>query len=83
MGKRLDGWKKTYICRGGRLIVLNAVLASIPMYYLSFIKIVVKVANRIERMQRGFLWEGSGEGKKDHWVRWEVVSRPKNKGGLP
>ena len=25
---------------------------------------------------------GCGEGKKDHLVKWEVVSRPRNLGGL-
>ncbi|RVW28266.1 hypothetical protein CK203_083719 [Vitis vinifera] len=33
-------------------------------------------------MQRDFLWSGAGEGKKDHLIRWEVVSRPKEMGGL-
>ncbi|RVW69333.1 putative ribonuclease H protein [Vitis vinifera] len=33
-------------------------------------------------MQRDFLWSGAGEGKKDHLIRWEVVSRPREMGGL-
>ena len=33
-------------------------------------------------MQRDFLWSGAGEGKKDHLIRWDVVSKPKELGGL-
>ncbi|CAB4286077.1 unnamed protein product [Prunus armeniaca] len=33
--------KKTYLSRGGRLILIQAVLSSIPMYYLSSFKILI------------------------------------------
>lgn len=36
----------------------------------------------MESMMRNFLWEGVGEGRKDHLINWEVVSRSKEKGGL-
>ena len=37
---------------------------------------------KIEKLQRDFLWSGAGEEKKDHLIRWDVVSRPKELGGL-
>ena len=40
------------------------------------------VANNIERIERDFLWSGSGHDKKDHLVSWEVCYKPKNEGGL-
>ena len=54
IGKRLDGWKKAYISRGGRLTLVSSVLASMPTYYLSLFKIPKKVALKIEKMQRDF-----------------------------
>lgn len=33
--KKLDRWKMYQLCRGGRLTVTQAVLGSIPLYYLS------------------------------------------------
>lgn len=69
----MDGW--------GRLILGQARLPSIPTYYVSF-RMPIKVANRLKRMIRNFLWEGSGEGKKYHVVSWEIVSRPRDKDGL-
>lgn len=49
---------------------------------MSLLRMPVSAVNRLERMIRNFLWEGSGEGKKDHVVRWEVVSRSRLQGGL-
>ena len=55
--------------KGGRLVLIQSVLSSIPTYYLSLFRIPVKVARSLEKLMRDFLWEGSGEGKRDHLVR--------------
>ena len=41
-----------------------------------------KVAYEINRIQRKFLWTGKHEGRFSALVKWEVVKRPKAKGGL-
>ncbi|XP_076890699.1 uncharacterized protein LOC143541890 [Bidens hawaiensis] len=48
---------------GGRLTLLKAVLASLPVYYLSIYKAPVTVVEKIEKMMRKFLWVGCKEGK--------------------
>ena len=40
------------------------------------------MAAKIEKLQRDFLWSRVGEGKRDHLVSWDVVCKPKVKGGL-
>ena len=42
----------------------------------------LSVCNTIEKLMRNFFWEGYGERACDHLVRWELVSRSKDKGGL-
>ncbi|RVW35813.1 putative ribonuclease H protein [Vitis vinifera] len=82
ISRRLDGWKKTYLSLGGRITLIQSCLSHIPSYFLSLFKIPVSIASKIEKMQRDFLWSGVGEGKRDHLIRWEVVSRPREMGGL-
>lgn len=67
---------------GGRVVLLNAVLTSLPVYYLSFYKAPKKVINSLIQIQRRFLWGGLGEGRKISWVSWGVVCRPREEGGL-
>ena len=40
------------------------------------------MAAKIERLQRDFFWSGVGKGKRDHLISWDVVCKPKVKGGL-
>jgi hypothetical protein len=37
--KRLSGWKGKILSTGGRLVLINSVLSSLPMFMLSFFEI--------------------------------------------
>ena len=75
---KLVGWKKMYLSKGGRLTLLESTLSSLPTYYLSLFTIPTHVANKIERLQRDFLWGDS----KTHLVGWDKVCAPLENGGL-
>ncbi|RVX11275.1 LINE-1 retrotransposable element ORF2 protein [Vitis vinifera] len=82
ISRRLDGWQKAYLSFGGRITLIQSCLTHMPCYFLSLFKIPASMAAKIERMQREFLWSGVGEGKRDHLVNWDVVCKPKSRGGL-
>ncbi|XP_077251856.1 uncharacterized protein LOC143891093 [Tasmannia lanceolata] len=73
--KRLDTWKRNLISKGGRLVLVKAVLASIPTYFFSLFKCPVSVALKIEQIQRRFLWGGSGDSLGVPLVKWEELWR--------
>ncbi|XP_021974710.1 uncharacterized protein LOC110869799 [Helianthus annuus] len=53
--KRLSVWKAKSISMGGRLTLINALLESLPIYYLSLYKIPVGVIKMLEAKMRKFL----------------------------
>ena len=75
--RKLAGWK-LYLSKGGRLTLLKSTLSSLPTYYLSLFTILTHVANKIERLQRDFLWGNS----KTRLVGWDKVCAPLKNGGL-
>jgi len=58
------------------------VLSGIPSYFLSLLPLPVSVANRLEAIQRKFLWGSFGSDFKFHLVNWKVVTQPILGGGL-
>ncbi|GAU36760.1 hypothetical protein TSUD_213250 [Trifolium subterraneum] len=80
--KRLFSWRNKHISLGGRIVMINAVLNAIPIFYLSFLKMPVGVWKQIIRIQREFLWGGVKGDNKIKWVKWSVVCKAKGKGGL-
>ena len=67
-----------YFSKGGRLTLLKSTLSSLPTYYLSLFTIPTHVANKIERLQRDFLWGDS----KTHLEGWDKVCAPLENDGL-
>jgi hypothetical protein len=54
--KRLHSWRNRFVSLGGRVILINSVLAAIPIFYLSFLKMPTSVWKKIVAIQRNFLW---------------------------
>jgi hypothetical protein len=78
----LESWKSRSLSFGGRVVLLNSVLSSLPVYYFSFFKAPSGTISTLETLFKSFLW-GEGEGvRKVHWVKWETVCHPKDSGGL-
>ncbi|KAJ0507322.1 hypothetical protein HanIR_Chr11g0505011 [Helianthus annuus] len=66
----------------GRVILLKAVLDSLPVYHFSIFKAPKGVLDDIEALRRRFYWGGDEEKSKTSWVCWERVVYPVDKGGL-
>ena len=82
MESKLAGWKRMYLSKGGRLTLIKNTLSNIPTYYLSLFQIPVRVAKRIEKIQRDFLWGGVGDEFKFHLVNWSKVCMTTEAGGF-
>ena len=63
------------------MTLINAVLTSIPIYFLFFFRVPSKVVDKLVTIQRRF-WGGGLEKRKIAWVKWKTVCLPKDKGGL-
>ena len=80
--RRLAGWKRLYLSKGGKVTLIKSTLSNLSTYFLSLFPIPVEVANRIKQLQQNFLWSGTRDVKKTHLVKWATVCTPLHSGGL-
>ena len=64
------------------MTLIKSSLSSLPTYFLSLFPLLGKVAKRMEKLQKDFLWNGIGGEPKIHLVNWAKVCRPLQVGGL-
>jgi hypothetical protein len=48
----------------GKITLLNFIITSIPIYWMSFYKLPVKIKHRIDQLRRRFLWYGGSSVRK-------------------
>ncbi|CAJ2628200.1 unnamed protein product [Trifolium pratense] len=80
--KKLNSWGHKHLSLGGRLVLINSVLNSLPIFFLSYMKTPAQVIKKVTRIQREFLWGGVNGGRKLSWIKWRVVCQEKKNGGL-
>ena len=66
----------------GRLTLLKSTLSSLPTYFLSLFTIPLAMTDRLERIQRNFLWGSYEEAFKYPLVAWNKVCWPVETEGL-
>jgi hypothetical protein len=82
MEGRLARWKRMYLSKGARLTLINSTLSNISTYYLSLFPIPVRVASRLDKIQKDFLRGGIVDDAKFHLVNWNKICTPLHAGGL-
>lgn len=79
---RLNGWKKNSLALVGRITLAKSVIEAIPLYPLMINSLQKTCIEEIHRLQRRFVWGDSAEKKQIHVVALEVVTTPKQLGGV-
>ena len=82
MEKKLTTWKANNLLLGGQVTLIRSVLSSLPIFYMPIFKCAASIANRIEKLQQDFLWNGKSMEKKFHLVDWKTICKLKLVVGL-
>ena len=79
--KKLSGWKEKYMSSGGRLVLINYVLSSLPLFMMSFFEVPKEVLKRLDNIRSRFYWQGD-ETKRKYNGKVGFVVPTKDQGSL-
>lgn len=72
-----------FLTYAGRLQLVNSVISTLPTYFMCSLKLPVSVIDEIDKLRKNCLWRGNDFDRKGYnLVAWDLVMKPKNKGGL-
>ncbi|WVZ95347.1 hypothetical protein U9M48_041127, partial [Paspalum notatum var. saurae] len=80
--KKLSSWKGKLLSSGGRLVLVNSVLSSLPMFMLFFFEAPKGVLKKLDYYRSRFFWQCDEHKKKYRLAKWNILSMPKDVGGL-
>ena len=79
---KISGWKAKFLSFAGRIVLIKSVMAAIPNHVMQGVALSNHLLEKLDKINRDFLWGSSMEKKKLHLVGWSKVIRPKEEGGL-
>ena len=80
--RRLGGFSNM-LNQAGRLQITNAVMTSLPTFYLCSLELPKAVIKQIDKFRKNYLWRGSNlNGNGQPKAAWKMVCKPKDQGGL-
>ena len=78
--KKLGCWQGKLLSYGDRLVLINSVLTSLPMFMLSFLEIPKGVLKRLDLYRSRFFWQSDQHKRKYRLTKWNIICRPKDQG---
>jgi retron-type reverse transcriptase len=72
----------SFLSYGDRLVLVNSVLSSLPTHYMLTLRLPPGIIVVLDRARRHCLWRRNDKHKINSLAAWDMVSKPKNKGGL-
>jgi hypothetical protein len=79
--KRIQGWKEKLLLMAGKEILINAIAQAIPTYAMACFDLTKSFYDKVRTMISCYWWSQQDRNKM-HWLPWDLLSKPKDDGGM-
>lgn len=82
MKQKAMSWSSRFLSTAGKVTMLQYVLSPIPNFAMTCFRLPVSLCNQIQSVLTRFLWDAKEGENKISWVAWDILTLPKDQGGL-
>lgn len=82
MTDRMMEWRHKTLSIVGRLVLIKSITAALPIYTMQTTTLLSSVGDKIDKLNRDFLWGHEANKSKPNLVDCESVCHTKKNGGL-
>lgn len=79
---KLAGWKAKFLTFAGRAVLVKSVMSTIPEHVMQGLALPVHLYDKLNKINRDFLWGSTAEKRRMHMMGWDKLVKPKEEGGL-
>ena len=76
------GWKAKSLSFGGKAVLVKSVMSIIPNHVIQGSTLPVHLWEKLDKINRDFLWGSTVEKRRIHLVGWDKLVKPKEEDGL-
>ena len=82
LSDRINSWSAKLLSKGGKEVLLKSVAQALPTYVMSCFLLPKDIINKLQGAIAKFWWSTKGNNRGLHWIAWEKICVPLEKGGL-
>lgn len=79
---KLSGWKESFLSFVRRSVLVKSVMSAIPNYVMQATALPAHLYEKLDKINRDFLWGSTSEKRRLHLVGWNKIIRSKEERGL-
>lgn len=78
----MGSWKEKFLSQVGNEILIKAVVQALPTYFISVFWLPQALCKSLNSLMSRFWWGHKSNQGRVHWMSWERLGAPKNRGGM-
>ena len=82
LNNRINSWTAKFLTKGGKEIFIKSVAQALPTYVMSCFLLPQDILNKLKSSIANFWWSTKENNKGLHWMAWDKICKPAEKGGL-